>query len=79
MTSRLLVTAVNIDNAPRCLACDRTAYREMTKKSIKEEILRKLGFSHAPNVTGKYYLNVPFVQKQIEEVGSIKTRTKFKE
>jgi len=68
VTSRLLVSAVNIDNAPRCLACDRSAYREMTKKSIKEEILRKLGFSHAPNVTGKYYLNVPFVQKQIEEL-----------
>ena len=40
----------------------------MTKNTIKAEILRKLGFSSAPNVTGKYFSNLPVVQKQIEEV-----------
>ena len=42
----------------------------MTKNTIKAEILRKLGFSSAPNVTGKYFSNLPVVQKQIEEVNN---------
>ena len=56
----------------KCSACsDRTAFKEMTKNTIKAEILRKLGFSSAPNVTGKYFSNLPVVQKQIEEVRTI--------
>ena len=54
---------------PKCSACsDRTAFKEMTKNTIKAEILRKLGFSSAPNVTGKNFSNLPVVQQQIEEV-----------
>ena len=71
----VLVTAVSVERANlttgpgQCPACtDRTAFKEMTKRTIKEEILRKLGFSAAPNVTGKYFTRLPVVQKQIEEV-----------
>ena len=40
----------------------------MTKKTIKEEILRKLGFSAAPNVTFSTVSELPYVQQQINEV-----------
>ena len=69
----ILVTAVTRDRnvtgtGSKCLACDREAYKEMTKMTIKDEILKKLGFSSAPNVTGTIFLDVPWVKKQIEEV-----------
>ena len=67
----MLVSAVTLSSSAesKCLACsDRSAYKEMTKRTIKEEILRRLGFSSAPNVTGEYYSKIPFIQKQIREV-----------
>ena len=67
----MLVSAVSLSSSTesKCLACsDRSAYKEMTKRTIKEEILRRLGFSSAPNVTGEYYSKIPFIQKQIREV-----------
>ena len=55
---------------PGCLACkDRDLYKEITKHTIKEEILRKLGFSSPPsNTNGHLYSDLPFVKKKIEEV-----------
>jgi len=67
----MLVSAVTLSSSAesKCLACsDRSAYKEMTKRTIKEEILRRLGFSSAPNVTGEYYSKIPFIQKQIREL-----------
>ena len=73
----MLVSAVTLSSNPesKCLACsDRSAYKEMTKRTIKEEILRRLGFSSAPNVTGEYYSKIPFIQKQIREVKHLYSR-----
>ena len=74
----ILVTAVTIEKnvtqvgpGSKCLACDREAYKEMTKLNIKDEILKKLGFASAPNVTGTIFLDVPWVKKQIEEVSAV--------
>ena len=70
----MLVSAVASDNSfypgPGCLACkDRDLYKEITKQTIKEEILRKLGFSSPPsNTNGQLYSSLPFVRKKIEEV-----------
>ena len=68
----LLASGVSLDRREaqaRCPACsDRSAYKEITKKTIKAEILRKLGFSSAPNVTGEDFSSLPVVKKQIEEV-----------
>jgi len=61
--------ADNVANSSGCPLCsDRNIYKELTKKTIKEEILRKLGFSTAPNVTAELFSQIPFVQEQIKQL-----------
>ena len=56
------------NNSTGCSLCsDREVFKEITKKTIKDEILRKLGFSTAPNVTGDHLSKMHFVRKQIEQ------------
>ena len=59
----------------RCMGCtDRSAFEQMInlkKDAIKTDILRKLGFSSAPNVSGEYLSNLSFIQKHIREVGKM--------
>ena len=73
--STILVSGINIakKSSPGCPVCtDRNIFKEITKKTIKEEILRKLGLSSPPTVN--VTLNVsslselPYVQQQINEV-----------
>ena len=55
-------------NSTGCSLCsDREVFKEITKKTIKDEILRKLGLSSAPNVSGNHLSKMHFVRKQIEE------------
>jgi len=57
------------NNSAGCSLCsDREMFKQITKKTIKDEILRKLGFSTAPNVTRKHLSKMHFVRKQIEEL-----------
>merc|ERR1711936_159253 len=77
----LLASGVSLDRREaqaKCPACsDRSAYKEITKKTIKAEILRKLGFSSAPNVTGEDFSSLPVVKKQIEELRRLESEEGF--
>ena len=72
-SSTILVSGINIakKSSPGCPVCtDRNIFKEITKKTIKEEILRKLGLSSPPtvNVTVSTLSELPYVQQQINEV-----------
>ena len=72
-SSSVLVSGINIakKSSPGCPVCtDRNIFKEITKKTIKEEILRKLGLSSPPsvNVTVSTVSELPYVQQQINEV-----------
>ena len=72
-SSSILVSGINISqkSSPGCPVCtDRNIFKEITKKTIKEEILRKLGLSSPPtvNVTVSTVSELPYVQQQINEV-----------
>ena len=76
-SSTILVSGINIakKSSPGCPVCtDRNIFKEITKKTIKDEILRKLGLSSPPsvNVTGNVSTvsELPHVQQQIKEVSS---------
>ena len=73
----MLISAVATEThsyspGPKCLACkDRDLYKEITKQSIKEDILRKLGFSAPPVIPEGNILNSlqqELVRKEIEQV-----------
>ena len=74
-SSSILVSGINISqkSSPGCPVCtDRNIFKEITKKTIKEEILRKLGLSSPPtvNVTVSTVSELPYVQQQINEVSN---------
>ena len=74
-SSSVLVSGITIANktspGPGCPVCkDRNIFKEITKKTIKEEILRKLGLSSPPSVDVPVsnVTELPYVQQQINEV-----------
>ena len=73
-SSTILVSGINIakKSSPGCPVCtDRNIFKEITKKTIKEEILRKLGLSSPPSVNLTSTVSeLPYVQQQINEVSS---------
>ena len=86
-SSSVLVSGINIEtiNTTSSLGCpvctDRNIFKEITKKTIKDEILRKLGLSSPPsvNVTGNVSTvsELPHVQQQIKEVSSTHLSKEF--
>ena len=46
----------------------KSSFEEMAKRAIKAEILKKLGMSSAPNITGKFRSNLSVALRQKKEV-----------
>ena len=65
-SSSVLVWGTNSLGCPVCT--ERNILKEMTKKAIKEDILRKLGFSSPPSVSSVNITELPYVQKRIDKL-----------
>ena len=65
-SSSVLVSGTNSLGCPVCT--ERNILKEMTKKAIKEDILRKLGLSSPPSVSSVNITELPYVQQGIDKL-----------